>query len=189
MNILALNGSPRKKGNTSRILARLGARCREAGHHWKEIPLSRLTIHACVGCGTCGRTGKCVFRDDMLPLYHDLEQADRIIIASPIYFYGLTAQAKLCIDRCQALWSRKYILHQAPKRLGRRGYLVSVAATRGPRLFAGAILTARYGLDAMDAEYDGELLYAGVDGAGAITKHPDFPRAADVLATRILDPS
>ncbi len=187
LRILALNGSPRRTGNTAQVLAHIREQSERQGHHWREILLARQKIHPCIGCGTCGRKGECVFDDDMVEIYREIIRADRVIIASPIYFYGLTAQCKLCIDRCQTLWSRRYILQQTiSDQPDRRGYLVSVAATRGEQLFTGAILTARYGLDAMDIPFSGQLLFAGVDEKGAIRNHPDFPAQADRLAREIL---
>jgi NAD(P)H-dependent FMN reductase len=123
----------------------------------------------------------------MQNLYNKISRSNHIIIASPIYFYNVTAQTKVFIDRCQALWSRKYLLKQPiSSRADRRGYLVCTAATRGEQLFVGARLCARYGLDAMDIRYEGELFFTGVDKQGAIDRHPDFPQKADLLAGQIL---
>ncbi len=176
MHALILNGSPRKNGNTEYIVTMVAEALTKAGAEVDPVRLADLDIHPCIGCGHCEKEGICIFKDDMVPLYEQIAAADKIILASPIYFYGLTAQAKTCIDRCQALWSRKYILKEPVSgKPGRKGYLISVAATRGERVFEGAILTARYGLDAMDAPYNGDLLYSGVDFRGAVSEHPDYP--------------
>ncbi len=176
MQTLILNGSPRKNGNTEQIVAMVAEGLTKADTEVDLFRLADLDIHPCIGCGHCEKEGMCVFKDDMRMLYEKIAEADRIILASPIYFYGLTAQTKICIDRCQALWSRKYILKTpVSTKPGRKGYLISVAATSGARIFEGAILSARYGLDAMDVSYEGELLFPGVDARGAIKKHPDYP--------------
>jgi multimeric flavodoxin WrbA len=100
-------------------------------------------------------------------------EADHIILASPMFFYGLTSQVKALIDRCQALWVRKYILKQIPPRATeRKGVFISVGATRGKRLFDGAIMTLKYFFDAIDAHYSTELLVRGVEKRGEIKKHP-----------------
>ncbi len=186
MNILVLQGSPRKQGNTAMLVDHL---CRAlAGHGRKPevVRLAGLDIHPCIGCGHCEQDGECVFRDGMVPLLEKIVRADRIVLASPVYFYGVTAQCKVAIDRCQALWSRKYVLGRTGTRPGKvkKGYLLSVAATRGDRVFDGVILTARYALDAMDCRYSGELLVRGVDKPGAILKREkDLARAADFART------
>ena len=160
---------------------------RQEGAEVQQVRLAGLDIHPCIGCGSCEDKGICVFKDDMQKLYEHIADADIIILASPIYFYGLTAQTKACIDRCQALWSKKYILKEPiSTKPNRKGYLISVAATNGERVFEGAILSARYGLDAMDAAYRGALLYPGVDTKGAITKHPDYPDKTTTFIQQLL---
>ncbi len=175
MNILILHGSPRKKGNTATLLEKITEGIEQNGTTPELVRLTELDIHPCIGCGSCEKKGQCIFKDDMMPLYEKIADADRILIASPIYFYNVTAQTKLFIDRCQALWSRKYILKQKiGTRSDRRGYLVSTAATRGERIFEGARLTAQYVFDAMDGVYTADLLVRGVDKAGAVTEKKDL---------------
>ena len=174
MKILLLLGSPRKNGNTELLLKNIIQGIEQVHGSWELIRLPGLDIHPCIGCGTCEKAGICVFKDDMQELYEKISRADRIIIGSPIYFYNVTAQTKLFIDRCQALWSRKYVLKQpVGDNSDQRGYLVSVSATRGDRIFEGAKLTAQYVFDAMNCSYAGELLVRGMDKQGIISKNPD----------------
>ncbi len=107
--------------------------------------------------------------DDMQPLYDKIIAARRLIIASPIYFYSVTAQTKAFIDRCQALWNRKKLMKEKGEWQDdpdRKGYLVSVAATKGEKVFEGAVLTMIYTCDAMGIDYGGDLLVRGVDNRG-----------------------
>lgn len=188
MEILILNGSPRKNGNTDILSTMVAESLSGHGNTVHQCRLADRNIHPCIGCGTCQKEGVCIFKDDMQKLYKQIAAADKIIIASPIYFYGLTAQTKACIDRCQTLWSRKYVLKQPiSTNPNRKGYLISVAATKGKMLFDGAILTARYGLDAMDAPYSGELLYSGVDAKGDIKRHPDYPDQTTAFIHTLLE--
>lgn len=174
MNTVIFLGSPRKKGNTELLLDKIIQGIEQSDETCELIRLPKLEIHPCIGCGSCEKTGTCVFKDDMQDLYEKISRADRIIIGSPIYFYNVTAQTKVFIDRCQALWSKKYVLKQPiGNNPDRRGYLVSVAATRGERVFEGASLTARYVFDAMDCSYAGELVVRGLDKQGAIADRPD----------------
>ena len=181
MKVLILLGSPRKNGNTELLLKKIMQGIEQAHCSWELIRLPELDIHPCIGCGTCEKEGICIFKDDMQNLYERISQADRIIIGSPIYFYNVTAQTKAFIDRCQALWSRKYILKQPiGSNPDRRGYLVSVSATRGERIFEGAKLTAQYVFDAMNCTYAGDLLVRGMDKQGIISESPDeLQRAID----------
>jgi multimeric flavodoxin WrbA len=174
MNTVIFLGSPRKKGNTERLVNEIIKGIEGAERTCELVRLTELDIHPCIGCGSCEKTGACIFDDDMQNLYNKISRSNHIIIASPIYFYNVTAQTKVFIDRCQALWSRKYVLdHPIGNTPNRSGYLVSVAATRGDRIFEGAVLTARYVFDAMNCTYAGDLLVRGLDTRGAIKKRPE----------------
>ena len=136
MNVLIFNGSPRKGGNTEILLQHVAEGVKKGGRRPEIINLAHLNIHPCTGCGNCETTGECIWDDDMQPLYIKIPIATRVVIGSPIYFYGVTAQAKAFIDRCQVFWSRKYLLGETnPNRETRKGYLVCVAATSGGKVF------------------------------------------------------
>lgn len=174
MKALVILGSPRKEGNTEILAGQVVAGMKEAGAEVELIRLADYRISPCIACGGCEKTGRCVVQDDMQELYPRIDSADRLVLVSPIYFYGVTAQLKAFIDRCQAQWSRKYLLRQRQQgRVPRIGYLVSAAATKGDKIFDGAVLTAQYGLDAMDFKYGGALLVKGVDRKGAIGDMPE----------------
>src|SRR3989339_1579099 len=104
MKVLALSGSPRKKGNTETLLRAVLKGVTAAGGEVQLIRLYDLRIQPCIACGGCDKTGECVLEDDMQELYPKILAVPRGILASPIYFYGITAQAKGFVDRCQALW-------------------------------------------------------------------------------------
>lgn len=170
MKGLLIHASPRKKGNTELLLEQVMRGMTDGGCECEMISIADLNIQPCQSCGGCEKTGKCVIDDDMQRLYQKIDEADRLVLGSPIYFYSVTAQAKAIIDRCQAMWSRKYKLKQNAHPAGdaRKAYLVSVAATAGDKVFAGAILTTRYAVDAMEFTYSGELLVKGVEQKGAV---------------------
>ncbi|NLX18441.1 MAG: flavodoxin family protein [Desulfobulbus sp.] len=186
MNILLCNGSPRKNGNTDILLTRIETSIRQAGYTAERINLTALNIHPCTGCGHCETRGSCIIQDDMTLLYEKIDKANRIVIGSPIYFYSVTAQTKAFIDRCQALWCRKYLLGETrPDRDNRLGYLVSVAATAGGKIFDGTRLTIRYAFDAMEFTFGGELVVRGVDLKGAVTERTETMEEALQLGLAI----
>ncbi|OGR00491.1 MAG: flavodoxin [Deltaproteobacteria bacterium RIFOXYD12_FULL_55_16] len=173
MKVLALNGSPRKNGNTEALLGAVLKGVEAAGGEVELVRLYDLRLQPCIACGGCDNTGECVLEDEMDGLYSKIIASQRIILASPIYFYGLTAQAKAFVDRCQALWNRKRLQKEKGewrKDPGRKGFLVAVAATHGERVFEGAILTARYAFDAMGLGYGGEFVVKGMDGCGEMAR-------------------
>jgi multimeric flavodoxin WrbA len=187
MKLLAILGSPRRGGNTEILLDEAIRGAHERGATWEKVVLRDLKIKPCLEIYQCAQTGACAIQDDMQPLYNKLTAAERLIIASPIFFYSVSALTKAMIDRCQALWVRKYLL-KLPSSSGgdRRGAFISVAATRGKRLFDGVRLTMRYFLDAIDMAYSDELLIRGVDEKGAIREHPETLEAAYALGSRLV---
>jgi multimeric flavodoxin WrbA len=103
-SILILNGSPRVKGNSAVLAARLTAGAEESGAQVESVYLHDMDIRACDACDFCQENGDgCVISDDMQSLYPKLRAADAIVIASPVYWFSLTAQTKLCIDRWYAM--------------------------------------------------------------------------------------
>jgi multimeric flavodoxin WrbA len=101
MKILILTGSPRKKGN-SRLLAEAFAKgAAEAGHEITRFDTADLDIHPCIACEYCRKDGHdtCVFKDDMQSIYPQLIAADLVVLATPLYYFGIAAQLKAAIDR------------------------------------------------------------------------------------------
>jgi len=175
MKVLGLFGSPRRGGNTEILLEEALKGAEREGAEIERLYLSDLKITPCTECHGCDSTGDCIILDEMQKIYPKLLEADIIILASPIFFYGVTAWAKTLIDRSQALWAKKYLVNDpAMGKRGKRrkGFFISVGATKGQKVFEGAIMTVKYFFDALNTEYTGELVYRGVDGKGEILKHP-----------------
>ena len=101
MKILILNGSPRKKGNTA---AAVSAFIAAAGDHEIDVcNVTGLTIHPCVNCDVCqSNGGKCARPDDTNTLLDKIISADAVIFATPVYWWGMTAQLKTAIDKLYA---------------------------------------------------------------------------------------
>lgn len=172
MKVLAIMGSPRIRGNTDLLLDEALRGAQSEGAEVEKIIVDKLKISPCKEYNACLRDGNCVIRDDMDDIYPKLLDADVVIVASPMFFYALTSQVKALIDRCQALWARRYVLKQEPPNSGRRGAFVGVGATKGEKLFDGSILTLKYFFQAIGVQYAGELLIRGVDKKGEIKDHP-----------------
>ncbi len=165
----ALLGAKKKAANVEKVYAR------------------DLRISGCRGCDGCEKSGMCVVQDDMQDIYHLLDDADVIILSSPIFFYGLTSQIKTLIDRGQAMWWRRILSKDSKGKKDNyrgRGYLIAVGATRGKNLFEGAKLTARYFFDALDMSYEGGLFFRGIDSVGAVKEHPEALQQAHNLGEK-----
>ena len=173
MKVLGIMGSPRRQSNTEILLDKALEGAKEAGAEVEKVLISKLRISPCLEIYACSKDGNCNIKDDMQTLYDKLLEADHIVFASPIFFYGITSQAKAVIDRCQALWVRRHVLGMDKEdRRERKGVFISVGATRGTKLFDGAVLTVKYFFDAIGVEYSGDLLVRGIDGKGQIREHP-----------------
>ena len=92
MRVLGIAGSPRRGGNTDLLLAEVMKGAASRGAQAKTIILNDLKIAPCQHCDACLKTGRCKVMDDMQMIYDELRQADRIVLASPIQFMGVTAQ-------------------------------------------------------------------------------------------------
>jgi multimeric flavodoxin WrbA len=170
LKVLGIMGSPRIKGNTDLLLDEALRGVRDGGAEVEKLVVDKLKIAPCREYYGCLRDGNCVIRDDMDAVYPKLLEADGVIVASPMFFYGLSAQLKALIDRCQALWARRYVLKTLTE-AGKRGAFIGVGATRGQHLFDGSILTIKYFFQAFGVRYVDELLVRGVDKKGEIKEH------------------
>ncbi|MFA4915794.1 MAG: NAD(P)H-dependent oxidoreductase [Syntrophales bacterium] len=173
MFVLGLQGSPRKNGNTDTFLCSFLAEAERIGARIYDLQVAEKKIMPCQGCRACEREGFCVISDEMQEIYPLLWQADIIVMAAPVFFYGPPAQMKALIDRSQALWSRRYVKNLTdPGRKWRQGFLLSLGATSGEKLFNGVALTAKYFFDAVGAGFAGSLTYRKIEDKEDIEKHP-----------------
>jgi len=190
MFILGLQGSPRKKGNTSILLSTFLEEAKKLGAQTQFLDVTRKDISPCLSCGVCGVKGFCPIDDDMQDIYHLLRKADLIVMSTPIFFYGPTAQMKIVMDRSQALWSRQYVKKlKDPFRNWRKGVLLAVGATKGENLFYGISLEAKYFFDAVGADFiENGLTYRRIEAAGDIKKHLTALKDAKEKAREIVLP-
>ena len=100
MNIVAFNGSPRRRGNTSLLLHELLRGAQDAGARTEEIIAEELNLKYCKGCLRCNRLQRCSIQDDDWPaLSQKIRAADVVVFASPVYFHHLPASLKKVLDR------------------------------------------------------------------------------------------
>ncbi|BBO82611.1 NADPH-dependent fmn reductase [Desulfosarcina ovata subsp. sediminis] len=179
--IAAVYGSPRRKGNTTNLLKHAVEGARDAGADVTEIVLRDLKISPCLEIYGCKQTGRCVIKDDFRQIEPLLDRMDGMMLASPIFFYAVSAHTKAFMDRCNAFWVKKYWIDKKPfgkKTYPRKGLFVSVGSTGGKRLFDGAILSVRYFMDALDMELWQSLVFRHIESEGDILEHPDMLKDA-----------
>jgi multimeric flavodoxin WrbA len=187
MNLIGIYGSPRPGGNSDLLLDKALEGAQSAGASIEKIFVRDLSFSGCLECGGCDETGECVLSDQMDGIYPLLRETPVIILASPIFFYGLPSQAKALVDRSQALWMKR-ALEKTPDQRKHyhhgRGYFIAVGATKGKSLFEGVELTARYFFDALDKSYGGGLFIKNIEKKGAIADHPTALKEAFELGVR-----
>ena len=162
-NIVVLSGSPRKDGNTDKLAAAFVDGAESAGKSVKLFRAADMKISGCLGCGRCfEEPGVCVQKDDMTHILDALKTADALVLASPVYFWGVTAQLKLAIDRTFALLRAKTPIKRA-----------------------ALLLTCGSRVGATDLMFQTMCEFSGWENAGIIVESglhdPDAIKGRDVL--------
>ncbi len=178
MKIIGINGSPRVGGNTDILLDKLLEGAKSKGAEVEKVILNTLKFSPCQECENIRDDGTCIIEDDMQPLYKKIEDADAIILASPIFFGSLSAQTKMMIDRFQCAWRAKYIFKKDTFNKKRNGAFISVEASRRQDFFDNAKAIVKNLFAAINADYEEELFCSGVDGKEGILKYPNALKKA-----------
>ena len=182
--ILVLLGSPRKKGNTAALADQIIAGAESAGATAERIFLHGLDIAPCQACYACQRPDSegCAIDDDMQPLYNKLIEADGWVIASPVYWFCMSAQTKLFLDRCFAL--------PAYKKDAFTGKPIAVAMSFGDEdaFNSGCVNALRTFQDS--ARYVGAklvgMVYGSADKPGEIKSNLSLMQQAEVLGKKLV---
>jgi multimeric flavodoxin WrbA len=177
IRIVAIYGSPRRKGNTATLLKKAVAGARDSGAQVDEIVLRDLKVSPCMEIYGCKNGGECRIQDDFQKVRDQILQASGLMLASPIFFYTVSAHTKILMDRFQSLWVKKYWVDKHPpnqRQIMRKGLFIAAGATKGKKLFDGVLLTIRYFFDVMDMELWNSLLYRGLDFEDDVLKFPAY---------------
>jgi multimeric flavodoxin WrbA len=142
MNVLALFGSPHRRGFSSALHDMFLERLAASGCIVRRVHVYDEEIAPCIACGHCRERFECIHRDAMEPLYGPLLEAGAITISSPVYFSSFPGQLKNLIDRCQVIWEKNRRDAAPPER--KRGYLVLTSGKSYPNVFTPSITVARH---------------------------------------------
>lgn len=162
MKILVLNGSPRPTGNTAAMVEAFAFGARESGHQVDVVPVCQKKIAGCLACEYCHTkgNGRCIQRDDMQEVYPLLEEAEMIVLASPIYYHGFTGQLQCAINRIYAL--------DKPKNLRKAALILSSGSDH---VYCGAIY-----------EYQNSFLnYLKLEDMGIFSAYGEQNKSAEKL--------
>ena len=161
MNILILSGSPRKGGNTD-LLVEAFVKGASQKHHVEVVSVHDYKVNPCMGCNACfkNENNACIQKDDMSLIYDKMAVADMLVIASPVYFYGLSAQLKAVIDRFHNPIRDTFHIKKTA--------LLLVGAASLPELFDGILAQYRLCLNFFKLENAGRVLVRSVKDKGDI---------------------
>jgi Multimeric flavodoxin WrbA len=161
MNILILSGSPRKGGNTD-LLVEAFVKGASQKHHVEVVSVRDYKVNPCMGCNVCfkSKDNTCVQKDDMSMIYEKMAHTDMLVIASPVYFYGLSAQLKVIIDRCHNPIRDTFPIKKMA--------LLLVGAATLPELFDSILAQYQLCLNFFKLEDAGRVLARGAKDKGDI---------------------
>ena len=179
--VLVLKGSPRENGNSNMLVGQVERGAREAGAEVESLRLHRMDIHPCDACDVCQETGVCIVKDDMQKVYPLLEKADAIVIASPVYWFTISAQAKLCIDRWYAL--------ESPTGNALRGKQIGIVLTYGDTdLYTSGGINAIHTFESMFRYIGAEIVgmvYGTAHKLGDAERQPELMERAYQLGQKL----
>ena len=182
-HILILKGSPREKGNSSTLADQVAAGAAASGAQVESFVLQDMNIQPCNACDACHETGdmQCVIEDDMQILYPKLRNADAIVIASPIYWFTMSAQTKLCIDRWYAL--------EGPQGNALAGKQIGIVLTYGDsNQFTSGAINAMRAFEDMFRYVRAdivEMIHGSASNVGDVQKQPGLMKQAYALGQKL----
>ncbi len=194
MYILAFCGSPRKNGNSDILLSEFlkvissGSKTfPDKKISWERFNLYDLNFSPCLECGKCEKSGICVLKDDFFFLEEKILKADFVVVATPIFFYTHTSRTQAFFERFQIFWVRRYLLNM-PHPYGKspKGILISVAATKGEKLFESTIRSFKYVMKTIYGEYYKGLFFKKVERKGEILKFAQYLKETENLAKQLI---
>lgn len=191
IKILGICASPRKGGNSDVILDGFLDGARSAGPcSIKKIYLSDLDIKFCKENECCFESGVCNIDDDMRLIYKEIDGADVLAIAAPVYFGNIPAQLKLAVDRFQPHWIRKEILKKPPLTEKKRiGVFLCVSGQNRKDFFSNARQVLKNLFAVLDIKYYGEVYCGGVNNKGDIQSKVECMNKARVLGESLIKTS
>ena len=173
MKILVLEGSPNRKGSSNMLAESFVSGAQEAGHEVKIISAAHSKIQPCIGCVTCGYDGPCVQKDDMEQIGKDILNADMIVFVTPLYYYGMSAQLKVLVDRFCALNGRIQRKHM-------RSAIISAAWNSDNWTFDALQAHYKTLVKYLNLKNEGEIWGKGC-GTPAMTQNSPYVKAAYML--------
>lgn len=188
VRVLCVAGSPRRHGNSEQLLDALARGVSEAGGDPVRLRAVDAGVIPCRGCNACSKTGACIIKEDgMAAVYRELDAADVIVVATPVFFATVPAVLKTLFDRCQPYWARRYVLGE-PRPAHKRPGAVLVVGGGGDPFGTGCAVTATRSVFAvLSVSADEVLEVVGPDAASDITSRPEALERARAIGRELVE--
>jgi len=171
--VLAIGTSPRKNSNSDTLLEAFCRGAENAGHRVTSVSLKKKDIRFCTGCFACHEFGHCVIKDDVAALLALLHDADVVVFATPIYYYEMSGQMKVFLDRCNPIFESDYRFTDI--------YFLSTAADEGDWVPQRAENGLGGWIECFArASLKGSVFAGGVNDEGDIENHPALDKAYEM---------
>lgn len=177
MKIVILQGSPNRNGSTAILTEEFSRGAREAGHSITRFDLADMDVKPCTGCVACGYEGPCVQHDDSQKIRAEILSADMLVFATPLYYYGMSAQLKTVVDRFCSYNSSITRKHM-------KSALLAVAWNSGDWTFDALESHYQTLVRYLDLRDQGMVLGKGC-GSPSMTRHSRYPKLAYELGKRV----
>ena len=176
--VLIISSSPRKGGNSDILCDEFAAGAKEAGNKVEKVRIADKKIGYCTGCYACQKTGKCAIKDDAGKVIDKMMAADVIVLASPVYFYSISAQLKALFDRTVVVY---------PNLTNKKFYFILTMADTNCKMFDGVLAAMRGFLACCEGSKEcGMVCASGVYEKGTV-KGTKFVAEARKLGKRLVD--
>jgi multimeric flavodoxin WrbA len=185
-DILAVAGSARRGGNSDTLLEAALEVFRQRGDRVQVVYPIRLTISPCRSCNACFKTGACIQHDEMGPLYDRFLEADRVVVATPVYFTNVPGHFKVMIDRFQCFWARTYLQKRPPRPRGLAMALIAGAMDRR-RYYDATATVIKSWLAHLNIATPLVRYYMGLDGPKDVQQHSEMIEDARKAARELIE--
>ncbi len=182
MTVLGVVGSPRRNGNTDILVEEVLRGAMDGGLNVEKVFLNDLTIKPCqaICSDFCEKTGICKLEDDMIPLYTKLYESEAIVLGTPVYWAGPSAQLKTFIDRWFAFSHPPYL----PKMKGKRVILIAPFEENDASVADPLVEMMIKSLDYLEMELSGKVLVTAGE-KGAVKENSEAMKQAYTLGSEL----
>ena len=184
--VLCIAGSPRRHGNSEQLLDALVSGVEAAGGIAVKLVAAEAGARPCRGCNACSKTGTCVVRDGMDDVYAEIDAAEAVAVATPVFFATVPAVLKIIFDRCQPYWARRHVLGEAAPAHKRPGAILVVGGGGDPFGTGCAFTAVESAFAVLGVSAETTLECVGPDAAGDIKQHPDALNRAEQIGSELV---